>query len=437
MAGRSLAHILDVPHLRLGLDQRHGPYWHMLGRCRAVGYTRLQRTGGWVARIRLWNHRYRQIHLGRADDEQAPDGTEVLSFSEAIGRAREFFARHENEAMDPRPPADRPLELIYSPVGPVYTVGHAARDYLRFHAQYRHRTRQILYTMNAYVLPDLGTRAVAELTPQELRDWMHRITVQGARLRFSPDGPIRRRAAPTTQEEMRRRRRTVNRIWGLLKAALNMAAREGKAPSDMAWRIVPKYAKVDTPRNRTLTIDECRALIAAAEPCARSLILASLYTGCRISELMAACIKDFDAIRRTLLIPSSKTDRPRMVALPNEAVQFFHRTTDGRPGSDLMFRQPDGRPWARHSYDRPLKRACAAANIRPAIGFHVLRHTYASELAMAGVPLIALARQLGHADLRMVIQCYAHLSPSFMDNMIRERFPRIWNDYPDGVVYIR
>jgi len=46
------------------------------------------------------------------------------------------------------------------------------------------------------------------------------------------------------------------------------------------------------------------------------------------------------------------------------------------------------------------------------VNFHGLRHTYASRLAMHGVPLAVIAVQLGHADTRMVEKHYGHLSPS-------------------------
>ena len=42
----------------------------------------------------------------------------------------------------------------------------------------------------------------------------------------------------------------------------------------------------------------------------------------------------------------------------------------------------------------------------PAISFHTLRHTYASLMVMDGVPLIVVARNLGHSGTRMVTSSY-------------------------------
>ena len=56
--------------------------------------------------------------------------------------------------------------------------------------------------------------------------------------------------------------------------------------------------------------------------------------------------------------------------------------------------------------------ACARAKIKPAVGFHQLRHTWASLAVMNGVPLMVVARNLGHANTRMVEKHYGHLAES-------------------------
>jgi site-specific recombinase XerD len=55
--------------------------------------------------------------------------------------------------------------------------------------------------------------------------------------------------------------------------------------------------------------------------------------------------------------------------------------------------------------------ACQKAANLQRIRFHDLRHSFASQLVMAGVPLIAVQQYLGHSDLAMTMR-YAHLSPS-------------------------
>ena len=71
-----------------------------------------------------------------------------------------------------------------------------------------------------------------------------------------------------------------------------------------------------------------------------------------------------------------------------------------------------------------MKAACERARIAPAISFHALRHTWASLAVMAGMPLMVVARNLGHVDTRMVEQHYGHLREDFVDKAIKDHAPR-------------
>ena len=56
------------------------------------------------------------------------------------------------------------------------------------------------------------------------------------------------------------------------------------------------------------------------------------------------------------------------------------------------------------------------------VSFHILRHTYASRLAMKGVPMAVIAAQLGHSYTRMTEKHYAHLAPSYVADTVRAAF---------------
>ena len=71
-----------------------------------------------------------------------------------------------------------------------------------------------------------------------------------------------------------------------------------------------------------------------------------------------------------------------------------------------------------------MAEAVQRAAIKPRITFHGLRHTWASLAVMSGMPLMVVARNLGHADTRMVEHHYGHLAPSFIADAIRKHAPR-------------
>jgi site-specific recombinase XerD len=70
-----------------------------------------------------------------------------------------------------------------------------------------------------------------------------------------------------------------------------------------------------------------------------------------------------------------------------------------------------------------LKEACHHAKIVPAIGFHELRHTYASLLAQASADLLTISKLLGHADTRITSCHYAHLCDKTLANTVNRLLP--------------
>ena len=67
---------------------------------------------------------------------------------------------------------------------------------------------------------------------------------------------------------------------------------------------------------------------------------------------------------------------------------------------------------------RPMNAACKVASIIPPIGLHILRHAYASRLVMAGVPLGAVAAQIGDSEVTCA-KHYAHHSPKSVSDAVR------------------
>jgi integrase len=119
----------------------------------------------------------------------------------------------------------------------------------------------------------------------------------------------------------------------------------------------------------------------------------------------------------------SKAGKPRHVALADEGRALFAALTNGRAPQDLVFPRADGGAWKASHQQRPLNDASKAAKLDPPATFHILRHSYASALAMEGVPMGVIAAQLGHSDTRMTEKHYAHLAPSYVADTIRAALP--------------
>jgi integrase len=352
--------------------------------------------------------------IGTTDDLQDADGVAVLDYGQAQRAARAWWRAElrREEGHDMR-------------TGP-YTVADAIADYLK---EFEGRGGKSLYetrrAAETHVLPPLGAALVEKLTAKRIEDWHRGLAAKPALARSKPGRKPNHRKADKTADGLRKRRATANRILTVLKAALNHTWKSGHVTSDDAWRRVKPFRGVETARVRYLSDAECVRLVNGCEPAFRNLVRAALLTGCRYSELASLCAADFNADAGVLIVRESKAGKPRHVVLTDEGQRLFARLTAGKLGSDPVFVRRDGGAWRKSQQMRPMLDACNRAKIKPAVSFHVLRHTHGSTLAMRGVPMGVIAQQLGHADTRMTEKHYAHLAPSYVAETIRAHFPTL------------
>lgn len=184
------------------------------------------------------------------------------------------------------------------------------------------------------------------------------------------------------------------------------------------WGILPKAPrpkKLRVPPSEFdhLAFDEAAKLVAAGAEWAPMILLA-LRTGMRRGELRALRWQDVDLTAGRLVVNQAaddrgvitppKNNRAREIPLSDDAIAALRSVPRSLDPSALVFGTITQR-----QMDRPLQRACRRAGLR-AVGWHVLRHTFASQLVMRGAPLKAVQELLGHATLQMTMR-YAHLSP--------------------------
>ncbi len=401
---------IDTRSARSRVPSRREPHWTVITRGCALGYRKGAKGGTWVARFRddLGKHHYEA--LGAADDAMEADDETVLSYDQAYRKAQAWFQRAARGFEDA---ADNRRDL---------TVAGALGEYLEWLERHGKGADRARYAVEAFIKPALGDIRLAKLSKRRIEKWHEDIAKTPARLRTRSDKEQKYRKEGDDPDRQRRRRSTANRILTILKAALNRAYQDGQVTSDEAWRRVKPFAGVDGTRVRYLTDKECERLVNAASEPFRNLVIAGLLTGCRYGELAELRVADFNSDAPSLHVRVSKSGKPRHVVLTDEGKRFFERAIAGKPGDGRIFTREGGASWGRSHQSRPMREACTNAKIKPAIGFHILRHTYASRLTMSGAPLPVVAAQLGHADTRMVEKHYGHLAPSYVADTVRQSF---------------
>ena len=297
------------------------------------------------------------------------------------------------------------------------TVERAMVDYINYLAAEGKNTATAESSAVTHILPKLGNCEVANLTSSQLRQWVASV----AEMPDQNQGNNTR----VFKEQVRRRQVSANRHLSVLKAALNHAFDEKRVSSNDAWgRRVKKFRNVASKRARYLTLDEAKRFLDACDDVFRPLARAALETGMRYSELGRLEVADFNEDSGTLHVNKSKSARERDVVLTKEGRQFFSDACECHQRNELIFTREDAEPWGHGNQGWYVARANDAAGIDPPITFHMLRHTWASHSVMRGVPLVVVAKQLGHVDTRMVERVYGHLAPSYVAKAIRRGAPR-------------
>jgi integrase len=396
---------IDSRTARVQLTVRPNPYWHSLARGRALGYRKGRKGGTWLAKYRAADGARSETLLGPADDALDADTADVLTFAAAQAAARDWFALlDKNAGRRPQP----------------YTVGQALDDYLaNFTGKSLQKTR---YTVERHLRGEFGELQVTELTTERLTAFVNRIASTPSVYRANKKGV--RKARPLGPDAARTQKANANRIFTPLRAALNRAFMMGKVPDDTAWRRVKPFAKVSSPRIRYFTSGEIARLVGSAPDWFRPLVQAALLTGARWSELFRMQVRDVDFAAGVALFPETKSGKPRHVYLTDEGVELFRALCGRRSPDQLIFLNQHGRPLGTSHQIRPMTETCLAAGVEQA-GFHILRHTYGSRLAMAGVPMAVIAEALGHADERITRKHYAHLAPSYVRDAVRNGLGRL------------
>lgn len=222
--------------------------------------------------------------------------------------------------------------------------------------------------------------------------------------------------------------KSINNYLGVLSKCLNTADDWyglAKLPKIKRLRVAPQ--KFDF-----LTHEESEVLLNHADGIWREIILVILKTGIRIGELLALDWSDIDwrsckiTIRRAVyngIIDSPKNNRIRHIPMAQEV-----RTALGKRMKKwgYVYSDENGQLMNDKTARHFLQKICRRAKMRK-IGWHVLRHSFASHLVMAGAPLKAIQDLLGHSSLSVTMR-YSHLTPSTLEDAVRllEAREKVW-----------
>ena len=260
-----------------------------------------------------------------------------------------------------------------------------------------------------HIQPVLGHMEAAEIKPEQI-DQLQNDTLKT----YSP--------------------RMAKSLVDMLTTIYNKAIEAEKLTVNPAKRV--KKVKVENRVERYLKKEECAQLIEAtkANEIAHTFTLLALSTGARRGALLQIRKRDIDLIQKTVKIKDEKGGGTYQGYLTDEVVEHLApRLEKLTPGAFVVwgeeFDQDPKKITGRINYImapylEQFNEGIDPKDRKNRVTIHTLRHTFASLLAISGIPLQKLQKLMNHKDITMTLR-YAKLAPDSGQDEVNRLFKSI------------
>lgn len=342
-------------------------------------------------------------HLGYVYDR---NGTYYIAFKRPDGRWVRESAETDKKTLAKAVLAKREQEMLEAkivglPVRSDIRLDEFVKEYRDYaEAQKKPSAVRADETALKKLLPAFGRMKLREITSGDVQRY------------------IDQRRLVKRKNGKRLRAATIRNEVHTLSAIFREAIRRDLVQNNPCSRV--KKPKEDNTIVRYLTPDEEERLFKALSEDRKPIVTTALHTGMRKGELLNLEWADVDLDQRLICVKNTKSNRKRYIpmndvlvetlkALPKdeEAVYVFANPKTGDVYGDIK------KSWA------TTMRRAKIENFR----FHDLRHSFASRLVQAGVPIIVVKELLGHRDITTTMR-YAHLAPTDMRQAVDHLVPK-------------
>jgi integrase len=197
---------------------------------------------------------------------------------------------------------------------------------------------------------------------------------------------------------------TVNRELALLKHMLGKAVREGIISTNPAKEV--KLFPEKPNKLRVISRDEFSELFNEASDFLKPILNIAINTGMRRSEILNLTWDDIDLVKRYIYVGDTKNNDYRIIPINETLLETLKAIRKSNP-NNYLFTNGNGEAV------KSVKTAFWGALRRSGIAhcrFHDLRHTFATNLVMAGVDIVTVQELMGHKDISMTRR-YSHPTP--------------------------
>ena len=256
-------------------------------------------------------------------------------------------------------------------------------------------------------LPTLGHYPINALTRAHVTAWLAK----------QRNKPTYKGLPPSTK--------TLKDQHGVLSAVLQHQVNNGAIPVNVAKGVhIPRDTTPPT-RPVYLTTAQYHEIVENLPAHYRLLVMFLYATGARFNEATALTRADFnltttpatvsitrtwkDAPGKARYVGAPKTKKgERTITLPGTLTVALEPHLATLAADSLVFTHTSGKPLSTSMFRATWLRATTGMTPRPRV--HDLRHSHASELIHAGVPLPVIQDRLGHESIQTTVDTYGHLA---------------------------
>jgi integrase len=248
------------------------------------------------------------------------------------------------------------------------------------------------------LVPDLGARQLADVRRADLQQLVNRMQTENA--------------SPSTI------RNTINAARALYRHAMQHDLVSTDPTDGLALPAVRGR------RDRVAGPAEARALLAAVPDEDRPIWATAMHAGLRLGELQALGLEHIDIASGYIHVerswdrkagfvapkslPAGRRAVPITAALRPVLVEHRERLLALGRTHGFAFGRSADRPFNPTTITGRAERGWEAAKLTP-IGLHECRHTCASTMMAAGVPIKAVSTYMGHSSIAITSDRYGHL----------------------------
>jgi integrase len=246
-----------------------------------------------------------------------------------------------------------------------------------------------------YIYPKFGNKDIFSIKKQQLKDFFNDISKSG------------------------KANQTVNGIRELFSAIINhnIKQRELKYINPLVG--IPRL-NIDNDRERFLNLEEITQLKEAVKDnhLLSLFVNLSLLTGGRISTIVALQKKDFNLSTSTVTLKNIKTNSTYTGFLNKDIIKDLKVYLDTLNINDYVVSLDDNKQITsriiqgrlKPKIDKLFNSGLDIKDAKNRVVLHTLRHTFASHLAINGIPIFTIQNLMNHSDIKQTLR-YAKLSP--------------------------